>query len=132
MAPMKNKANKIPVFWIFGLLAGIFLTAAQPALASEEVQFEDVFINGYKLGWFEQIYVESVLGQDLNDGKYWLDVDSGNWGPVDSDVQHHVDLSEEHEKYVRENLKQPSQETQVEVTSNSLEDCRNDEGCLHW
>lgn len=103
----------------------------QPALAAEKVKFEDVYINGYKLGWFEQIYVENFLGQNLDDGQYWLNVDTGNWGPVDSDVQRHVDLSKEHEEYVRKKFKQPSQETQVEVTSNSLEDCKDD-SCLHW
>ena len=104
---------------------------AQPALTAEKVKFENVYINGYKLGWFEQIYVENLLGQNLDNGQYWLNVDSGNWGPVDSDLQHHVDLSKEHEEYVRKKFKQPSQETQVEVTSNSLEDCNKD-SCLHW
>ena len=52
------------------LAAGLLLIAALPAVASEKAEYEDVFINGYKLGFFEQLALEDHMGRDIPDGNY--------------------------------------------------------------
>lgn len=125
----KIKTAKTPIMWAFGVVAGLFLMATSSAWAAEEAQYDDVFINGYKLGFFEQRFIEDVVGHDIKDGQYWLDVDSGQWGPVGSAEEYHIDLPEDYRAYVKENFKQPGQAAKVKLTSVS-EEC--EAGCLYW
>jgi len=125
----KNKALTSAALRVSGILAALCLLASQPVWASEKQAYDDVIINGYALGWLEQMFVENVVGHDIDDGMYVLDVDSGDWGPVDSPTLFHVDLPDDYKAYIKKNFKQPGQAAKVELTS-TTEEC--EAGCLYW
>jgi hypothetical protein len=110
------------------LIMGLLLTAL-PAMASEEAQYDDVFINGYKLGFFEQLALEDHIDRDIADGIYWFELDTGMWGPVGGTAIGHIVIPAEYQDYVESKLSQPSQVTKVELSA-SAEECDND--CLYW
>ena len=66
---MKKSQSQHPsmsVSKIIGSLAfvmGLLLMTAAPVVASEKTQYDDVFINGYKLGFFEQLALEDHMDQ---------------------------------------------------------------------
>ena len=70
------------VIGTFALFAGLCLMTALPAVAADEAEINDVIINGYKLGFFEQWALEDHIDQDIPDGYYWFELETGMWGPV--------------------------------------------------
>ncbi len=108
---------------------GLFLIFALPVAAAEEVQYEDVFINGYKLGFFEQLALEDHIDQDIPDGNYWFELDTGLWGPVGGQAIGRIDVPEDYRDYVESKLSKTSQATEVELSA-SAEEC--DQSCLYW
>ncbi|MDH5458873.1 MAG: hypothetical protein OEY26_09170, partial [Nitrospinota bacterium] len=56
------------------LVVGLLLIAALPAVAAEKAEYNDVFINGYKLGFFEQMALEDHIDRDIPDGNYWFEL----------------------------------------------------------
>ena len=59
------------VIGTFALFAGVCLMTALPAVASDEVEYNDVIINGYKLGFFEQLALEDHIDREIPNGQYW-------------------------------------------------------------
>ncbi len=118
---------------IIGSLAcvmGLLLMTAVPVVASEKAQYEDVFINGYKLGFFEQLALEDHMDQDIPDGNYWFEPETGLWGPVGGPAIGHIKVSEDYRNFVKSKLSNKlSQATEVELSA-SAEGCKND--CLYW
>jgi len=109
---------------------GLFLMTALPAAASEEAQYEDVYFNGYKLGFFEQFALEDHIDRDIPDGNYWFELDTGMWGPVGGSAIGHIEIPEDYRDYVESRLSKQSQEaTEVELSA-SVEECDNN--CLYW
>ena len=112
------------------LVMGLFLMTALPATASEETQYEDVYFNGYKLGFFEQFALEDHIDRDIPDGNYWFELDTGMWGPVGGSAIGHIEIPEDYQDYVESKLSNHSQEaTEVELSA-SAEECDN--SCLYW
>lgn len=114
----------------FILAMGFFLMTALPALAAEKVQYDDVFINGYKLGFFEQLALEIHIDRDIADGDYLLDLDTGIWGPADEPNIWHIEIPEDYREYVESRLSGTSKAAKVDLAASSQEDC--DSGCLYW
>ncbi len=102
---------------------------ALPAVAAEETQYEDVYINGYKLGFFEQLALEDHIDQDIPDGNYWFELDTGMWGPVDGTAIGRIVIPEDYRDYVESKFSKQSQATPVELSA-SAEECSN--SCLYW
>ena len=129
----KQNQNKLKsVSKIIGSLAlvmGLFLITALPAVATEKVQYEDVFINGYKLGFFEQMALEDHIDRDIADGNYWFELDTGLWGPVGGSAIGYIEVPEDYRDYVESKLSNQSQATKVELSA-SAEEC--DTNCLYW
>ena len=111
------------------LVMGLFLIVALPAIAAEEAQYDDVFINGYKLGFFEQMALEDHIDRDIEDGNYWFELDTGLWGPVGGKAIGHIVVPEDYRDYVESKLSNTGQATKVEFSA-SAEECTND--CLYW
>ena len=130
---MKKNKNKIhglsKAIGSLTLVLGLFLMTALPAVAAEEAQYDDVFINGYKLGFFEQMALEDHIDRDIPDGNYWFELDTGLWGPVGGNAIGHIEVPEEYREYVESKLSNKNQVTKVEFSA-SAEECTND--CLYW
>jgi len=130
---MKKNQNKIKglskAIGSLTLVVGLLLIAALPAVAAEKAQYDDVFINGYKLGFFEQMALEDHIDRDIEDGNYWFELDTGLWGPVGGKAIGHIVVPEDYREYVESKLSNTSQATKVEFSA-SAEECAND--CLYW
>jgi len=111
------------------LVMGLFLVTALPAVAAEETQYDDVFINGYKLGFFEQFALENHIDRDIADGNYWFELDTGLWGPVGGTAIGYIEIPEDYQDYVESKLFNKNQATKVELSA-SAEECDNN--CLYW
>ncbi len=112
------------------MVAGLFLLTALPALAAEKTEYDDVYINGYKLGFFEQMALEDHIDRDIPDGDYWLDLDAGSWGPIGEPTVWHIEIPVDYREYVESKLSSVGKATaQVDLAA-SQEDC--DTGCLYW
>ncbi len=125
---MKKSMSKI--IGSLALVMGLFLVTALPAVAAEETQYDDVFINGYKLGFFEQLALEDHIDRDIPDGNYWFELHTGQWGPIGGPAIGHIVIPEDYWDYVESKLSNQSQEaTEVELSA-SAEECDN--SCLYW
>ncbi|NIQ00622.1 MAG: hypothetical protein GWM98_09680 [Nitrospinaceae bacterium] len=115
------------------LIVGIFLLAAAPVLSAplenDQKQYENVILNGHKLGFFEVLFLEKYLKRDIPNGNYWFDLDTGKWGHVGRPANGYLQLPKEDLDYVRENYSRKSQAVQIEY-SPEAETCDN--GCLYW
>ena len=126
----KNNIKSVSkVIWSMTLIMGLLMMTALPAVAAEKSQYDDVFINGYKLGFFEQMALEDHIDRDIEDGNYWFELDTGLWGPVGGNAIGHIDVPEDYRDYVESKLSNTSQATKVEFSA-SAEECAND--CLYW
>ncbi len=101
---------------------------ANLAVALDEVENNDDII-GYKLGFFEQFALEDPIDQDIPDGQYWFELETGMWGPVGGPAIGRIEVPEDYREYVKTRLKKPDQAAQVELSS-AAEEC--DTGCLYW
>lgn len=117
------------VIGTFALFASLCLVTALPAVAADEVAINDVIINGYKLGFFEQLALENHIDQDIPDGEYWFELDTGMWGPVGGSAIGHIDVPEDYQEYVKTRFNKQNQSAQVELSS-AAEEC--DTGCVYW
>jgi hypothetical protein len=132
---MKKKQNQkksksaTKIVGSLALVMGLFLMTALSAAASEKAQYDDVFINGYKLGFFEQMALEDHIDQDIPDGIYWFEMETGMWGPVGGTAIGHIEVPEDYRDYVKSKLSNKNQATQVELSA-SAEEC--DTNCLYW
>ena len=128
----KNQIPSMSVSKIIGSLAlvmGLLLMTAVSVVASEKAEYDDVFINGYKLGFFEQLALEDHINQDIPDGNYWFEIETGLWGPVGGPAIGHINVSEDYQDFVESKLSKPRQATKVELSA-LAEGCEND--CLYW
>jgi hypothetical protein len=126
----QNKLKSVSkIIGSLALVIGLFLVTALPAVASEEAQYDDVFINGYKLGFFEQFALENHIDRDIADGNYWFELDTGMWGPVGGTAIGHIVIPEDYRDYVESKLFNKNQATEVELSA-SVEEC--DTNCLYW
>lgn len=113
----------------FILAVGFSLLTALPALAAEKTQYDDVYINGYKLGFFEQLALEDHIDRDIPDGNYLLDLDTGMWGPAGEPNIWHIDIPEDYREYVESKLSGTNKAAKVNLAA-AREEC--DSGCLYW
>lgn len=111
------------------LVMGLLLMTAVSVVASEKTEYDDVFINGYKLGFFEQLALEDHINQDIPDGDYWFEIETGLWGPVGGQAIGHINVSEDYRDFVESKLSKPRQATEVDLSA-LVEGCEND--CLYW
>ena len=126
----QNKLKKMSkIIGSLALVMGLFLVTALPAVATEETQYDDVFINGYKLGFFEQFALENHIDRDIADGNYWFELDTGLWGPVGGTAIGYIEIPEDYQDYVESKLFNKNQATKVELSA-SAEECDNN--CLYW
>ncbi len=126
----QNKLKKMSkIIGSLALVMGLFLVTALPAVAAEETQYDDVFINGYKLGFFEQFALENHIDRDIADGNYWFELDTGLWGPVGGTAIGYIEIPEDYQDYVESKLFNKNQATKVELSA-SAEECDNN--CLYW
>ena len=126
----QNKLKKMSkIIGSLALVMGLFLVTALPAVAAEETQYDDVFINGYKLGFFEQFALENHIDRDIADGNYWFELDTGLWGPVGGTAIGYIEIPEDYRDYVESKLFNKNQATKVELSA-SAEECDNN--CLYW
>ena len=126
----QNKLKKMSkIIRSLALVMGLFLVTALPAVAAEETQYDDVFINGYKLGFFEQFALENHIDRDIADGNYWFELDTGLWGPVGGTAIGYIEIPEDYQDYVESKLFNKNQATKVELSA-SAEECDNN--CLYW
>ncbi len=121
--------NMSKIIGSLALVMGLFLVTALPAVAAEETQYDDVFINGYKLGFFEQFALENHIDRDIADGNYWFELDTGMWGPVGGTAIGYIEIPEDYRDYVESKLFNKNQATKVELSA-SAEECDNN--CLYW
>jgi hypothetical protein len=130
---MKKNQNKLKslskAIGSLALVVGLLLIATLPAVAAEKAQYNDVFINGYKLGFFEQMALEDHIDRDIEDGNYWFELDTGLWGPVGGQAIGNIVVPEDYRDYVASKLSNKSQATKVELSA-SAQECAND--CLYW
>ena len=125
-----NSQDASKIIGTFALVVGFFLLTALPALAAEKTQYDDVYINGYKLGFFEQLALEDHIDRDVADGDYWLDLDTGMWGPVGEPVIWHIEIPPDYREYVESKLSNNSKAAQVDLAASTQEDCYD--GCMYW
>jgi hypothetical protein len=111
------------------LAIGLLLTIALPAAASGETQYDDVVINGYTLGFFEQMALEDHIDRDIADGNYWFEMDTGMWGPVGGSAIGYIEVPEDYREYVESRLFNNKPTAEVELAA-SADECAND--CLYW
>ena len=123
----KINASKAIVSLMFAL--GVLLMIALPAAASDETQYEDVFINGYKLGFFEQMALEDHIDRDIPDGNYWFEMSTGMWGPVGGTAIGHIEVPDDYRDYVKSKFANPTQPTKVEMSASVTEEC--DYNCMY-
>jgi len=128
---IQNKLRSVSkIIGSLALVMGLFLMTALPAAAFEEAQYEDVYFNGYKLGFFEQLALEDHINRDIPDGNYWFELHTGQWGPIGGPAIGHIVIPEDYWDYVESKLSNQSQEaTEVELSA-SAEECDN--SCLYW
>ena len=127
--PQNALKGLFKVIGTFALLAGLCLVTALPAVAADATEINDVIINGYKLGFFEQLALEDHIDQDIADGYYWFELDTGMWGPIGGPAIGHIDVPEDYQEYVKTRLNKQNQSAQFERSS-APEDC--DTGCVYW
>lgn len=126
----QNKPKRVSKFiGSLALVMGLLLITALPAVASEEVQYDDVVINDYKLGFFEQIALEDHIDRDIPDGNYWFELNTGMWGPVGGTAIGRIEVPEEYRDYIESKFSKQSQATEVDISA-SAEECDN--GCFYW
>jgi len=113
------------------LVTVLLLMTAVPAIASEQVQYDDVFINGYKLGFFEQMALEDHIDREIPDGNYWFELETGLWGPVGGTAMGRIEVSEDYREFVETKFFKPAQATKVEMSASAVEECNNN-NCLYW
>ncbi len=97
----QNKPNKFPK--IMGSLAfvmGLFLVTTTGVVAAEKAEYDDVIINEYKLGFFEQIALEGHIDRDIPDGNYWFELETGMWGPVGGTANGRIVVPVDYREYV--------------------------------
>ena len=114
---------------IVGSLAfavGLFLTTVIPSTASDKRQFDDVYINGYKLGFFEQLALEDHIDRDIADGEYWFEMSTGMWGPVGGTAIGRIIVPEDYREYVRVRLFKPGQPARAELAASTVAAAKDD------
>jgi len=127
---LQNKIKSVSkIIGSLSLVMGLFLMTALPAVAAEKTQYDDVSINGYKLGFFEQMALEDHIDRDIADGDYWFELDTGMWGPVGGTAIGRIEVPENYYDYVISKLSNKNQATEVELSA-SAEEC--DTNCLYW
>ena len=113
------------------LVMGLLLVTAVPVMASEKAQYDDVFINGYKLGFFEQLALEDHIDREIPDGNYWFEMSTGMWGPVGGTAIGRIVVPDDYRDYVESKLANTqSQVTKVDLSASAAEEC--DDNCLYW
>jgi hypothetical protein len=128
---IQNKSmNVSKIVGSLALVMGLFLATALPAVASEKAEYEDVFINGYKLGFFEQLALEDHIDRDIPDGNYWFELDTGMWGPVGGTAIGRIEVPEDYQDYVKSKFANQSQATVIELSASAAEECGS--SCLYW
>lgn len=126
----QNKLKSVSkVIGSLALVLGLFLMTALPVAATEEVQYDDVFINGYKLGFFEQLALEDHIDRDIADGNYWFELDTGMWGPVGGTAIGRIVVPDDYKDYVESKLSKQSHATKVELSASAAEECDN--SCMY-
>ena len=127
----KNKSQKVSqVLGTFALMLGLCVMTALPANAAEDTKkYDDVYINGYKLGFFEQIALEDFINADIEDGNYWFELDTGMWGHVGEPPLGHIKVPEDYREYVESRLSNQNQAAKVDLATGQQE-CEG--GCLYW
>ncbi len=113
----------------FDKFSGWRRPGANWAVASDEVEYNDVIINGYKLGFFEQLALEDPIDREIANGQYWWKLETDMWGPVGGPATGHIDVSEDYREYLESRFRKQDQAAQVERSS-AAEEC--DTGCLYW
>lgn len=112
---IQNKLmNVYKIVGSLALVMGLFLATALPAVASGKAEYEDVFINGYKLGFFEQLALEDHMDRDIPDGNYWFELDTSMWGPVGGTAIGRIEVPEDYQDYVK---------SKVELSASAAEEC---------
>ena len=112
------------------LAMGLFLITASPLIATEKVEYDDVIINGYVLGFFEQMALEDHLNREIPDGNYWFELETGMWGPIGGTANGRIEVSGEYQEFVKTKFSnQQNQATEIELSA-SAEVCKND--CMYW
>ena len=89
----------------FDKFSGWRRPGADWAVASDEVEYNDDIINGYKLGFFEQLALEDPIDQDIPDGQYWFELETGIWEPVGGPAIGLLEVPEDYREYVESRLK---------------------------
>lgn len=113
------------------LAMGLLFIAAIPVMAAEKTQYDDVFINGYKLGFFEQLALEDHIDRDIPDGNYWFELSTGMWGPIGGTAIGRIEVPDDYRDYVESKLaNKQSQVTKVDLSASAAEEC--DDNCLYW
>jgi len=113
------------------LLIGLLLVTVVPGMASEKAQYDDVFINGYKLGFFEQLALEDHIDREIPDGNYWFEMSTGMWGPVGGTAIGRIEVPEDYRDYIESKLaNKQNQVTKVDLSASAVEECDND--CMYW
>lgn len=114
----RNKSRSVStVIGSMALVMGLFLVPALAAAAAEKTEYDDVIINDYKLGFFEQIALEDHIDRDIPDGNYWFELDTGMWGPVGGTSMGRIVVPEDYRDYVITRLFKPSKAAKVEVSA---------------
>jgi hypothetical protein len=98
------------------LVTGLFLLTSV-AVASEKAQYDDVFFNDYKLGFFEQMALEGHIDRDIPDGKYWFELETGMWGPIGGTAYGRIVIPEDYQEYVATRLFKQSKAIKVELAA---------------
>ncbi|MDH5763224.1 MAG: hypothetical protein OEZ51_09590 [Nitrospinota bacterium] len=126
-----NQSRKIGyILRTWAVTVGLLVMTALPAAAAEDAQkYNDVIINGYKLGFFEQVALEDFIDQEIEDGNYWFEMDTGMWGRVGEPPIGHIKVPDDYREYVESRMSNQNQAAQVELSS-SKKDCGT--GCVYW
>jgi hypothetical protein len=128
---IQNKLmNVSKIVGSLALVMGLFLATALPAVASGKAEYEDVFINDYKLGFFEQLALEDHMDRDIPDGNYWFELDTSMWGPVGGTAIGRIEVPKDFQDYVKSKFANQSQATVVELSASAAEECGS--SCLYW
>ena len=99
------------------LLSLAVLSAPLSARAGDASPVDDVIINGYVIGFFERLAIEHIVDQDLPDGRYWFEVDTGLWGPVGRPAAGHVAISQEDREWLENRFKPQQPATGIKLSS---------------
>ena len=128
--PIRNQSMSISkIIGSFALVIGLLLMTAASVVAAEKTQYDDVFINGYKLGFFEQMALEDHIDRNIPDGNYWFELETGMWGPVGGTALGRIEVSEEYRDFVESKFSNTTEVSKVEYSA-SAEGCEND--CMYW